>query len=54
MFDFTTLGQFLVAGLAMGSIYSLVALSLTLLYNAVGLLNAPEEYGVTLPWAFRG
>ena len=39
MFDAKTMAQLLVAGLAMGSVYALVALSFALLYNAVGIIN---------------
>jgi branched-chain amino acid transport system permease protein len=49
MFDFTTLAQFLVAGLAMGSVYAFVALSFALLYNAVGILNFAVGEFVMVP-----
>lgn len=47
--DLTSLAQFLVAGLAMGSVYALVALSFNLLYNAVGILNFAVGEFVMLP-----
>lgn len=47
--DLTSLAQFLVAGLAMGSVYALVALSFALLYSAVGILNFAVGEFVMLP-----
>jgi len=49
MFDVTTLAQFLVTGLAMGSVYALVALSFALLYKAVGILNFAVGESVMVP-----
>jgi branched-chain amino acid transport system permease protein len=47
--DVTTLIQFLVNGLAMGTVYALVALSFALLYNAVGILNFAVGEFVMVP-----
>ncbi|HVP79601.1 MAG TPA: branched-chain amino acid ABC transporter permease [Thermodesulfobacteriota bacterium] len=49
MFDATTLAQFLVSGLAMGSVYALIALSFALLYKAVGILNFAVGESVMVP-----
>jgi len=49
MFDIATFAQFLVAGLAIGSVYALVALSFALLYKAVGILNFAVGESVMLP-----
>ena len=49
MFDVTTLAQFFVTGLAMGSVYALVALSFALLYKAVGILNFAVGESVMVP-----
>ena len=45
----TTFIQFLVNGLAMGTVYALVALSFALLYNAVGILNFAVGEFVMVP-----
>lgn len=47
--DVTTLIQLLVNGLAMGTVYALVALSFALLYNAVGILNFAVGEFVMVP-----
>ena len=49
MFDVTTFAQLFVTGLAMGSIYALVALSFALLYKAVGILNFAVGEFVMVP-----
>lgn len=49
MFNANTLVQLLVTGLAMGSIYALVALGFALLYKAVGILNFAVGDTVMLP-----
>jgi len=53
MFDITTFAQLFVAGLAMGSVYALVALNFALLYKAVGILNFAVGESVMVP-AFVG
>ena len=47
--DLTTNLQMLVAGLAMGSIYALVALGFVMIFNAVGVVNFAQGEFVMLP-----
>ncbi len=49
MLDLKTLAQFLTTGLAMGSVYALIALSFALLYKAVGILNFSVGESVMVP-----
>src|SRR5579872_2616828 len=48
-FDLNTTLQLIVSGLAMGSIYALVALGFILIYNAVGVVNFAQGDFVMFP-----
>ena len=48
-FDLNTTLQLMVSGLAMGSIYALVALGFILIYNAVGVVNFAQGDFVMFP-----
>lgn len=47
--DLTTNLQMLTAGLAMGSIYALVALGFVMIFNAVGIVNFAQGEFVMVP-----